>query len=254
MPEAHFAAELADFQSEADQNILSRFESPEAAYRAVIDAKQLESKPFRLPADMSNLSDDQRAEFDTGMRTLRGVPDSVDGYKFETKDVPNLDDKLLGAFADMCHKTGRNQEEANGMFTWWNEMQAVNQKAIDATSEQTLTEHNEKAEKARAELWKGDQEANEELINRAITNVCDGDDEVAAATKDFTDFDVMHSLPMAKVMLALAKKAEGEGTVIPGEIPGPSKPTKNTWQSEFPNSGDGPESMEVKAPAPQAAN
>lgn len=249
----HFAADLPDFQSESDQTALQRYDTPEKAFRGLIEAKQQISKPFRLPADMSKLTDDQRTEFDTGMRTLRGVPDSVEGYKFETEGVENLDENLLKSFTEMCHKDGRNQEEANGMFNWWNQARAENQKAIDAQSEQNLNEHNDKADKARAELWKGDQEANEELINRAITNACNGDEEVEAANKDFKDYDLMHSLPMAKVMLALAKKAEGEGTVIPGEIPAPSKPTKSQWQEQFPNSGEGPESMTVTAPVPQQA-
>lgn len=250
----HFAADNPNFQSETDQNVLGRFKTPDDAYRGLIEAQQAISRPFRLPADMAKLTDEQRTEFSDGMKKLKGVPDSADGYELKMPEGMEMDEKMATAFRNFAHESEMSPTRFQSTVDWWNAMQAENGKTSEADNAKALEEAVDKAGKAHEELWKGDKEKNLELINRALMNTTEGDEAIEALGKDFKDSYIMHSLPMSKAMLALAIKAEGEGTFIPGDGPNTTKVDNRTeWEKEFVNSGPGPESMAVGAPTPQGA-
>lgn len=253
--EAHFAADNPNFQSETDQNVLSRFKTPDDAYRGLIEAQQTISRPFRLPADMSKLTDEQRTEFRAGMRKVNGVPESADGYEFTMPDGQEADEKMMSAFKNFAHTSDMSPTRATGLFDWWNAMQAENGKTSEADNAKALEEAVSKADQAHEELWKGDKAKNLELINRALMNTTEGDEAIEALGKDFKDSYIMHSIPMSNALLALAIKAEGEGTIIPSDPPAATKvDTRNEWQKQFPNSGGSPESMAVGAPVAPVAS
>lgn len=89
-------------------------------------------------------------------REIMNVPSNVDGYKFETGEIPEgseLDDARIGSFKELAHKAGLTNEQAQAIVDWELESGATNLQEMEQAEELSVRE----AEETLRKEWTGDK-------------------------------------------------------------------------------------------------
>ena len=155
------------------QKIAERFNSPTDAIKAVADLRKQVSTSIRVPG--KDATDDDRAAFNKAL----GVPDSVDGYKFqvpEGHEATDADKAFQSSAAEAFHKLGISADQAAGLNEWNNALVAESQKATEAADK----EFAEKTEAALKSEWADDYERNTTLAKRSAAEMLGTDLESVA--------------------------------------------------------------------------
>lgn len=116
-PEAA-AAPVSDWRQALPEDIrehrhLSEVKDVQTLAKNYLNAQQLIGKRFQdmSPEDMANY------------HAKIGVPEKPDAYKLLAPEGLQVDDQLKGWYSQIAHKTGLTQQQAEGIFSAWNELQ-----------------------------------------------------------------------------------------------------------------------------------
>ncbi|KPK42751.1 MAG: hypothetical protein AMJ65_07195 [Phycisphaerae bacterium SG8_4] len=94
----------------------AKYTSAEEAWKGAHEAVRKVGEPYKLPKDLSKLTEEQAADFQKGLNTLRGVPESPDKYNLTLGDDVAVDDETMSEFRQMAHKEGWTEAQAQGVL------------------------------------------------------------------------------------------------------------------------------------------
>ncbi|MDD5348417.1 MAG: hypothetical protein PHT59_07380 [Candidatus Omnitrophica bacterium] len=137
---------------------------PQSLAKSYLESQKMLGKKGVIVPD-EKASEEDWANFHKAL----GRPDKPEDYGFKKPDkLPEgmtFNEERTKAFAAAAHKLGLPKKAAEGLFSWWNEMEAANH-------EKFVKEANEQHVKATAEIkkeWGNDYDANLKKANEIIT-------------------------------------------------------------------------------------
>jgi len=156
VPPADWRGSIVDPE---DKEFAVRLASPADAVKVALDFRKKNSAMVRVPA--ADASAEDRAKFNKAI----GVPETVDGYKFDIGREPTETDKAIqGNLAKIAFENGIPAQAMTALS-----------KAVSELAAATKAEENRVAVEARAaneaalrKEWGADYEANKTLATRAV--------------------------------------------------------------------------------------
>ncbi len=227
------------YKSTRDNEYLGRFKTEEEAHIGHIATKSKVGDPMHLPKSMDKATDEQKAEWNTSVGKLRGVPDKAEDYDLKPpKDLPEnikLDEELTKAAKELSKSLHVPQAT----------LQAFHELQLNAVARQMAahTESNEKAgkecvEKLQEELGKEKCKEALILVERALRSKINPDWHTVKAEDDeaWQDFKttvyatgVGNNKVVMDLLIVAANMLESTGKLLPG--------THSTAESKFSEKG-----------------
>ncbi len=242
----HWLDAFESFKNDADaRKAFAKYDKAdnplEAALRGGYEAQKLVGKT-RLPDSLDAMNDEERSQ----LHNLRGVIESEDGLELDfdagLPEGAQHDEALAKTFVEFAVAEGLTPTQAQKGIELWNGFIAQSQEALTSLREQQKAE----AEKAVRKIWRGDYDANNILIERAIMHKLGVDTPEDPKFKDFMAQcynDGVSTNPILTELLGIAaKRLEAEGVTHQGDRPSRVGMTsdEDDWEKEFPNSGPRP--------------
>lgn len=118
-----------------DHPSLSKYNTPEDAYKALVEAQKLIGKKevavdgIKVPGE--DATDEERAEFTAKMREINGVPEKAEDYDLDitrTEGWPvdedgnsliPIDENMMEGFTGIAHEIGLSKEQAAKLLDWY---------------------------------------------------------------------------------------------------------------------------------------
>ena len=155
----------ASIENAGLRKIADRHDSVTSLTQAVSDLRKRESTSIRALG--KEPTDEEVATY----RKAIGVPENVDGYEFampEGQEATDADKAFQGAAAETFHGLNISAEQAQGLNTWWNGVQAA---AVEQQINDDKTYADETEAKLKAE-WPGKEfELNTGIADQAAAKV-----------------------------------------------------------------------------------
>jgi len=109
---------------EALANFAKKFDSPDAMCKSGYELEQKLGHSFRLPDDLSSLTDEQKATLHERVRSLRNIPETADGYEITRPEkMPEgmpYNEALETAFKAFAFERGWDAADVNELAGWFN--------------------------------------------------------------------------------------------------------------------------------------
>ncbi len=120
----HWSESHEDITSNADVLAFAqRYESPAAMAKAGYESRSKLGNSFRLPDDLKTLSEDQKGELSSRMKTLKTVPENAEGYEVTHPDMPDgltYDEKFESSIREFAHQRGWENKEVQEIMDFMN--------------------------------------------------------------------------------------------------------------------------------------
>lgn len=98
-----------------------KYKSAEEAIIGGFNAEKKIGSSFRLPSDLKTLSEEQRAELFSRVKTLRDVPDTPDGYEITTPEGLPHNENLESAFRQFAHERGWDKKDVSDLMNLYHQ-------------------------------------------------------------------------------------------------------------------------------------
>lgn len=95
---------------------MSKYLTADAAMAGAVDAQEKIGRPYSLPDDHSKLTDEQKTEIMANVATMRGKPDTPDGYEVKVPEGAIIDDQAMADFKALAHAKGFNSKDVQDML------------------------------------------------------------------------------------------------------------------------------------------
>ncbi len=122
--DVHWSESHEDITSNTDvSEFAKRYDSPGAMAKAGYEARSKLGSSFRLPDDLKTLSEDQKGELSSRMKTLKTVPENAEGYEINRPDMPDgleYDEKLESSVREFAHQRGMEGKEVQDIMDFLN--------------------------------------------------------------------------------------------------------------------------------------
>lgn len=195
---------------------LSRYTNPEAATKALIDAKKALRE--RTP-EVTTLTEDSTEEEVKAYRKAMGIPEEVGGYETgfsEGFEVSDADQALFDNFKQTAHNANFTEPQLKAAAEWYENLTAETEQARNEH------EHNVRVE-TQAELraeWGGEYKSNINALNTFISNNMDGDTEAASELMNLrleSGDRLGDHLPFIRMMVGPALDHVGPNAIFSGD-------------------------------------
>lgn len=196
---------------------LSRYRSPEAVTKALIEAKKALRE--RTP-EVATLTEDSTEEEVKAFREAMGVPEAVDGYEVgfsEGFEVSETDQVMYDSFKQAAHEANFTPAQLQKATEWYENLTAETQQALNEN------EHNTRVE-TQAELrseWGGEYKSNINALNTFIANNMDNDADAARElmeTRLENGARLGDHLPFIRMMVGPAIDHVGPNAIFSGDV------------------------------------
>lgn len=100
-----------------------RYDSEGAMAKAGYEARSKLGSSFRLPDDLKTLSEDQKGELSSRMKTLKTVPENAEGYEVNRPDMPDgltYDESFESSVREFAHQRGWENKEVQEIMDFLN--------------------------------------------------------------------------------------------------------------------------------------
>lgn len=217
-----------ELKSEEAQKVFKKYDAPEGAHKALLEAQKIIGQPFRLPKDIEKLSDEQRAEIKGFYDRSYGVPTDAEGYdlKFDVgldENIP-VDSELSAMFPQWAKENDFTKAQAQAGIELWNKMVSLSMKKMEETEAARKAE----TEKIIHAKWGEDKDNKLALIKRALQHelgLKPGDEaDVDPKWVEFHNDIYLKGLQNNAILLSLcaagAETLEREGKMPRATMPG----------------------------------
>jgi len=200
----------------------SKYTDVNEAFKGAHEALKKIGEPYRLPKNVAKLSDEQRAEFYSGVAKLKGAPENPEGYDLKIPDGVTVDDEAVGEFKMLCHKQGKTKAEAQDMLN----LQLAMVGRLNARRETAIKEMTAKNAEQFAKEVGGDQNAvlRTGWVKEYLQSKCFGEDgepdkDVWEAFQKRIMFeDRIIELPLLRALSEAAQHFRGQGGAPMGNM------------------------------------
>lgn len=166
----HWSMGHADIQSNGDlAKFAKRYESETEMAKAGFESRKKMSGTFRLPDDLKELTEEQRAELLTRTRDLRDIPEKADEYEITIPDGIDRDENFENAFKEIMFKNGRSKDEVQELADFYHTAIAAGREEKDRAD--VLA--SDKAETECRMAWGTEYDTKLENIDRARLFISD---------------------------------------------------------------------------------
>lgn len=142
---------------------VQKYKSQEDAIRGLVNAvKMIGKDKVVVPKQGADPS-----EWDVFFKAT-GRPDTPDEYKIE---LENADGDFLKSFKDVAHKAGLNQQQVDGLTSFWTDLEKNAEGKIDSMKEEEI-KHGVEALKQE---WGTAFDREVSVAKRAVRTLCDDD-------------------------------------------------------------------------------
>ena len=93
-----------------------------SAEEAILGGHNAEAKigsSFRLPADTTNLTDEQKGELLGYIKQFRNVPETAEGYEITHAEGVEVNKDFESAFRAFAHERGWDSKDVQQLVDWW---------------------------------------------------------------------------------------------------------------------------------------
>jgi len=142
----HWSAEHpAIAEDEKLSAFAQKFEDVASAVKSGYELERKLGSSYRLPDDLSTLSEDQKADILSKAGVLRGVPEKPEDYEIEIDEDAEPDEDLLASFKQKAHELRAGNKDAQEWVNWFTDvMKAANMKVaqqMERDAQQAETEY-----------------------------------------------------------------------------------------------------------------
>jgi len=207
----------------------SKYADESEAFKGAHEAIKKLGEPYRLPKNFDKLSDEQKAEFNTSLAKLKGVPENAEGYEFKVPDGVSLDEQTLADFKLLCHKQGKTTAEAQEIL----DLQLGMVGRLNEERDTAIKEMTDSNYKQFVKECGGEKQALLRMgwIKEFLQSKCTTEDDKGemqpdpemweAFAKRITYGDRVIELPLLRALSDAAQQARGQGGSPAGAGAGP---------------------------------
>jgi len=128
--------------------LVQRYATEADLAKAHYEARQKLSGSFRLPDDLSTLTEEQRGELHSRMNSLKTVPENAEGYEIERpQEMPDgldYDETFEAALRDFAHQRGWENKDVQEVADFFNTgVMAAHNRLTEAQAKASAQAENE---------------------------------------------------------------------------------------------------------------